>query len=94
MNTPTEMTTATFRIEKGMKEKAQKLYKSLGLDFSTAMNIFIYKSVRENGIPFELRNEEPNEVTYQAMDDAENDRNMVGPFNSVDEMMEYLNADD
>ena len=94
MSTATEMTTATFRIERDMKEKAQKIYKSLGLDFSTAMNMFIYKSVKENGIPFELKNEEPNELTYQAMDDAENDRNMVGPFNSVEEMMEYLNAED
>ena len=88
-----EMTTATFRVEREMKEKAKKVYKELGLDFSTAMNLFIYKSVKENGIPFELRNEEPNEVTYQAMDDAENDRNMVGPFNTFEEMMESINAD-
>ena len=33
-----------------------------------------------------------NETTLKSMDDAENDENMFGPFDSVSEMMEGLNA--
>ena len=36
--------------------------------------------------------DEPNEVTYEAMAAAENDEEMYGPFDSVAEMMEALNA--
>lgn len=35
---------------------------------------------------------EPNKTTYQAMRVAENDEDMHGPFNSVADMMEALNA--
>lgn len=41
-----------------------------------------------------LQNEEPNETTRRAIEDAINDRNMVGPFYSVEELMEDLNSDD
>ena len=34
----------------------------------------------------------PNEVTLAAMDAAEHDEDMYGPFNSVEELMEALNA--
>lgn len=36
--------------------------------------------------------DEPNEITYEAMDDAEHGRDMYGPYNSVKELMEALNA--
>ena len=35
---------------------------------------------------------EPNDITYAAMKAAENDEDMHGPFDSVADMMEALNA--
>lgn len=35
-----------------------------------------------------------NELTVKAIEDAENGIGMVGPFNSVPELMEALNSDD
>ena len=35
---------------------------------------------------------EPNEITYAAMEAAENDEDMHGPFDSVADMMDALNA--
>ena len=35
---------------------------------------------------------EPNEITYAAMEAAENDEDMHGPFDSVADMMDVLNA--
>ena len=37
-------------------------------------------------------NDEPNEVTYATMAAAEKDEDMYGPFDSVADMMEELNA--
>ena len=36
----------------------------------------------------------PNAETLAAMDDTEHDRNLAGPFASVEELMEDLDADD
>ncbi len=38
------------------------------------------------------KSEEPNEITYKAMEDAENHRNMYGPFNTIEELMASLNS--
>lgn len=43
-------------------------------------------------MPFEVKLDEPNEVTYATMAAAEKDEDMYGPFDSVADMMEELNA--
>ena len=82
----------TLRIEPDLKEQAAALFKSLGLDLSTATGIFYRQALRCNGLPFEVKIDEPNEVTYAAMEAAENDEDTFGPFDSVEELMEALNA--
>ena len=37
---------------------------------------------------------EPNETTLQAIKDTEEGKNLVGPFNSVEDVMKALNAED
>ena len=82
----------SISIDSEVKAKAQELFAELGLDLSTAINIFLKQSIFERSIPFAIRRDMPNETTLKAMDDAENDENMFGPFDTVDEMMEALNA--
>ena len=85
--------TMTIRTNKAVKEQASKLFRDLGLDMSTAVNIFLRQSVRENKIPFEVtREEKPNRRTRRAIKNAMNDKNMIGPFKTVEEAMKYLNA--
>lgn len=79
-------------IEPQLKEEASTLFRSLGLDLSTATGIFYRQALRCHGLPFEVKLDEPNEITYKAMDDAENGRDMYGPYNSVKELMEALDA--
>ena len=59
---------------------------------STALNIFLRQSVRENRIPFEITKNIPNANTVQAMEDTLNDRNMTGPFNNMQDLVDSLNA--
>lgn len=44
------------------------------------------------GSPFEVKADEPNAVTYAAMEAAEKGEDMYGPFDNVDDLMEALNA--
>lgn len=82
----------SISIDADVKAKAQELFADFGLDLSTAINIFLRQSIRENRIPFVIQREEPNAVTLAAMDAAERNEDIYGPFDSVASMMEALNA--
>lgn len=47
-------TNVTLRIDQDVKRKADQLFTSLGLTFSGAVNVFLQKAIREQGIPFEV----------------------------------------
>lgn len=49
-----ETTNVTIRMEKGLKESADELFASLGLSFSVAVNLFVRKALRTQGIPFDV----------------------------------------
>lgn len=82
----------TLRIEPELKAQAAALFKSLGMDLSTATGIFYRQALRYRGLPFEVRLDEPNEITYAAMESAEKDEDVYGPFDSVESLMEALDA--
>lgn len=82
----------TLRIDPDLKAKASKLFEALGLDLSTATGIFYRQALRCHGLPFDVKIDEPNDTTYAAMEAAEKEENLYGPFESVDELMEALNA--
>ena len=50
----TEMSVTTIAIDQDIKEAADKLFYELGIDFETAVNVFVRKSLLTNGIPFTL----------------------------------------
>ena len=47
-----------FRVDDDLKNQATTVYEKLGIDLSTAMRMFLKKSVSTNGIPFLLINDE------------------------------------
>lgn len=42
----------TIRVDKNLKESAENLFNRLGMNMSTALNIFLRKAVNEDAIPF------------------------------------------
>lgn len=49
-----DTTNISIRMDKDLKEQADKLYGELGMNLTTAFNIFVRQSVRQGGIPFEI----------------------------------------
>lgn len=47
-------------IAPALAEKAEKLFRELGLDLQTAINLFLLQSLRENGLPFTPRLTSPS----------------------------------
>jgi DNA-damage-inducible protein J len=44
----------TIRLERDVKEKAEKMFNDFGMNLSTAFNIFARQSLRQGKIPFEI----------------------------------------
>ena len=55
-------TNLNIRVESDVKTKAQNVFLALGLDMTTAINIFLRQAIRKNGIPFDLVAETPRKT--------------------------------
>lgn len=82
-----------IRIDTELKKQAQKLFGELGLDMSTAVNMFLRQAVREQAIPFRVGAPMPNAETREALAEAEdiikNPQNYQ-QYATVDEMVEDI----
>lgn len=56
-------TNLNIRTDKEVKDKAEEIFSELGLNMTTAVNIFLRTAIREHGIPFELKLDIPNDIT-------------------------------
>lgn len=81
-----------IRMDSEVKKQAQRLFSDLGLDMTTAVNMFLRQSIRTHGIPFEVKLDVPNSETLAAIDDVNNNRNMSRTFDSFEDLMRDLNA--
>lgn len=61
----------SIRMDSDLKAAAEALYEELGMNLSTAFNIFVRQSLRERGIPFKITEGMPNKETVSAMLEAE-----------------------
>ena len=48
------MTNINIRTDSEVKNKAQEIFASLGLDMTTAINLFLRQTIRQNDLPFIL----------------------------------------
>ena len=48
-------TNLTIRIDENIKQEAETLFTRIGLNMSSAINIFFRQAIREQSIPFELK---------------------------------------
>lgn len=66
-------TTTNFsvRMDSDIKKQCEAMYGELGINLTTAINVFLRQSLRVGGFPFDVRMEQPNKETMAAMLDAE-----------------------
>ena len=67
------MATTNFsvRLDSDLKKQSEALYGELGVNLTTAINVFLRKSLKVGGFPFDVRNDEPNRETKLALLEAE-----------------------
>ena len=92
--TTKESTTTNFsvRMDKDIKLQCETLFGELGMNLTTAINVFLRQSLRAGGFPFDIRLDRPNQETIAAMMEA--DRLAHDPntkrYSDVDEALAEL----
>ncbi|MBQ9347593.1 MAG: type II toxin-antitoxin system RelB/DinJ family antitoxin [Oscillibacter sp.] len=79
-------------LDAGVKEQFGAICDELGMNEGTAVMIFIKAFIREDGFPFDVNLTSPYEETLAAVDDVNNGRNLLGPYHSIEELREAMNA--
>ncbi len=81
-----------IRIDSDIKKQATSLFSSLGLDMSSAVNLFLHQCVLRGGLPFSVEMPNYNKATLDAMDEAKRisrDSNVKG-YSSMEELKKAL----
>ena len=65
-----ESTNLNIRTDKEVKKAAEKIFEALGMNLTTAINIFLRRAIIENGIPFDVKLSVPNETTISAIEEG------------------------
>jgi DNA-damage-inducible protein J len=82
-------TNINVRTTEDVKKGAEVILSGLGLNISSAVNLFLKQVINYKGIPFELRL--PNQETLNAIDDIENSRDLESA-DSSEEMFKKIGA--
>ncbi|MDR0198938.1 MAG: type II toxin-antitoxin system RelB/DinJ family antitoxin [Methanomassiliicoccaceae archaeon] len=60
-----------MRLDKYIKKEAEELFAELGMNMTTAINVFLRHCLMENKIPFEVGLRRPNAETIAAIEEIE-----------------------
>lgn len=85
--------TATINVktDSELKKQAESLFSDLGMNMTTALNIFLRQAVRENRIPFEITRD-PYSLE-KAISDTRTRTNLYGPYVSVEDAVASMLKD-
>ncbi len=83
----------TVEVDEDILKPSEELFEKLGLELSTAINMYLHFCVLDCGIPFPLEIDIPDEETEEAIREAEDiiaNPDKYPKFSSVDEMRKAL----
>jgi DNA-damage-inducible protein J len=91
-----DTTSVSIRLDVELKKQAEQLFSELGLNMTTAFNIFLHQAVRQQRIPFDVALDVPNAETVAAMEEAEQISRdpSIKSYDDVEQMMKELIDDD
>ena len=59
-----------IRIDSQLKKQSSRLFKELGLDMSSAVNVFLKQCVLQGGLPFSVKMPQYRPEVIEAMEEA------------------------
>ena len=88
-------TNISIRMDTELKKQAESMFAEMGLNMTTAMNIFLRQVVRQGKIPFEIATDIPNAEmleTMKEMNDTIHDSIPAEKFTDIKELREGLDS--
>ena len=85
----------SIRMDTELKKQAEAMLSDMGLNMTTAMNMFLRQVVRQGRIPFEIATDIPNAETIAAIkevDDMISGKIPSKRYSSVEELFEDLES--
>ena len=90
-----QTTNISIRMDSELKKQADALFEELGMNITTAFNIFVRQTLRDGRIPFDISINNPNKRTVAAMIEAEritNDSRVKG-YSDVEKLLADLKSE-
>ncbi len=84
-------TNINIRVDSNLKAQAESLFADLGMNMSTAINMFLKSAVSHEGLPFEVRRYTPNAETRAALAEYEKMRKNPSAYKRYDSFDSVLN---
>jgi len=84
-------------VPSDVKEEANAIFSNLGLNMSTAINMFLKRTIYERGIPFEVKEPKPSKEFLEALqelDYMEAHPEEYKAYNNIAELKEALLSDE
>lgn len=86
-----ESMTINVRVNADDKKIFEQFCEDVGMNVSTAVNMFIKSVIREQKLPFEVKSDISNEIIYQKLKEAEKEMKNTKKRYSISEIEESMN---
>jgi DNA-damage-inducible protein J len=61
-----ELTSLNIKIDRDLKKQADILFNAMGMNLTTAVNVFVRQAVQEQAIPFRIHVDDSREIALSA----------------------------
>ena len=87
-----ESLTLNVRVDANDKKNFEQFCNSVGMNVSTAVNMFIKAVLREQKLPFEVKSDTYNKIIYEKLKEAELEMNNTSKRYSIKDIEESMNS--
>lgn len=97
MNNTSDTTNLNVRVDSTLKKESDMLFKDLGLNMSTAINMFLTQCVKTSSIPFNISEPKPSRQLKRALKEAERiakHPERYKSYDNIDDLFKDLDSDD
>ncbi len=87
-----ESLTLNVRVDANDKKNFEQFCNSVGMNVSTAVNMFIKAVLREQKLPFEVKSDTYNKIIYEKLKEAELEMNNTSKRYTIKDIEESMNS--
>jgi DNA-damage-inducible protein J len=87
-----ESITLNVRVDAKDKKNFEQFCNNVGMNISTAVNMFIKAVLREQKLPFEVKTNTFDDVIYEKLKEAEIEMNNTTKRYNIDEIIDSVNS--